>query len=159
MGSSFKLWSKRLTEEDTLSRGQIGQFCHAISAGARGYLMGGAHTNLTEHECSHLMDLFYDRCRELDGGGFKLTPEQTRFGVEWLNNDSKRAESVGVTPFILRRFVGFRFVETVSYSRGVYGHASTVPVYRVLYLDDGRHSIDYSWAPWQRNWAEGNVYV
>ncbi len=149
MGSSFKLWDNRL-DYDLLSRGQIAQFCNAIVAGSLGFLIGGHHTNLTEEECAILVDKFITRCEVLNGGGYRLTEEQTDFGYEWLQAIPKRAESVGVTLDILDTFTGFRFVSwrVISYSTWVC-RAQIIPVYRVLTSNDGL-SVDYSWSPWQQ---------
>jgi hypothetical protein len=149
MGSSFKLWDKRLNG-DLLSKGQITQFCNAVVAGSCGYIIGGHHTNLTGEECIYLVDKFIDRCKTLNGAGYRLTKEQTDFGYEWLRAIPKRAESVGVTRDILDVFTGFRFVdwEVIRYSTWSV-RAQIIPVYRVLTSNDGL-SVDYSWSPWQQ---------
>ncbi len=151
MGSSYKLWHKRLTKGDMLTRGQIIQFKNAIATGAKGFRIGGHNNNLTETECARLMDTFYDRCREIDGGGFKLTQEHTDFGLEWLRKDVKRAESIGVTTDMLDTFEEFRFVGARIVHINDWGYSTTVPIYRVLFE---RGYIDYSWSPWQ-----GKVYA
>lgn len=147
MSSSFKLWEDRLSQQETLSRGQIRQWCNAIVSGANGFRIGGARTNLTHEECAVLMDLFYARCGEIDGGGFKLTQEHTDFGLYWLRDKKARAEECGVTETMLDTFRGFRLVDYVIVSVSDYGYyAAIAPTYRVLY-EGGQ--VDYSWSPWQ----------
>lgn len=150
MGSSHKLWTKRLTEGDLLTRGQIGQYCHAIAAGANGYIIGGARTNLTTDECLDLSVLFLRRVQA--NGGFRLTREQTEFGIDWLDKDRKRALSVGITSDVIDNFREFRFVGTRLVNFTPYGRATFVPIYRVLFGATGH--VDYSWSPWQ-----GKVYA
>lgn len=154
-GSSYRLWNKRL-DGDLLTKGQIQQWCQAIEPGAQGYMIGGAATNLTELDCVDLRAKFHERCGELDGGGYRLTPEHERIGLEWLKSRGNAAK-VGVPAEALRTFYGFRFrggiVARVN-EAGV--RASFVPVYRVLYVvsDNGKNYgrnefADYSWSPWQ----------
>ncbi len=145
MGSSYKLWDKRLRETDLLTRGQIGQYCRSIGAGAGGFEIGGARTNFTHDECVELARLFYDRCRAIDGGGFKLTTEHTEFGIKWLRT-AKRAESVDVTADMLDTFQGFRFTDVRIMDVNSWGWARVVPVYRVL---SRAGTVDYFWSPWQ----------
>ena len=146
MGSSYKLWDERLDGE-VLTRGQIGQWCHAVASGAMGYRIGGHHTNLTEGECADLAMKFQRRCLDLDQGGYQLTKEQTDFGYDWLRTYDKRAQSVGITQEMLDTFSGFRFVDWKCVSVSDYGYwAQIIPIYRVLYQDG---DVDYSWSPWQ----------
>lgn len=143
MGSSFKLWSRRL-EGTTLTRGQILQFCNAIAAGAYGFTIGGHTTNLTPHECALLMEQFGARVE-----GYELTAEHERFGLAWLKANTRRAESLGISQDLLREFKAFRFVDTKIASISDWGpRAHIVPVYRVL--THTGVSVDYSWSPWQR---------
>jgi len=143
MGSSYNLWRKRLTGSDTLTRGQIRQFCNAVVAGSRGGFIGGARTNLTHEECGELETLFDNRVVVL--GGFKLERGHTEFGFEWLTRDPRRALSLGVTPEHLETFEGFRFIRGEVVSNNGW-RALVVPVYRVL---SGAGTIEYWWSPWQ----------
>lgn len=144
MGSSYKLWDKRLRESDTLTRGQIRQFCNAITAGALGYMIGGQRTNLTPDECVSLTQQFYERSQ-----GYKLTRDHEKFGLEWLRTDTKRATSLGVTEQILDDFKEFRFVDTRVVSERNWGaRAHIVPVYRVV--THSGDEVEYSWSPWQQ---------
>jgi hypothetical protein len=141
MGSSYKLWNKRL-DGGVLTRGQITQFCNAIAAGYHGYYIGGHKTNLTPEECRLLGDKF--RARVQAYGGYRLTPDHTEFGIEWLRRYPKRAESVGVTANTVAGFLGFRMVGwRVVRDNGV--RASIIPVYRVI---SRAGNVDYSWSPW-----------
>lgn len=145
MGSSYKLWEKRLRESDTLTRGQIRQFCNAIAAGAYGFIIGGHKTNLTPHESAILMDVFAEKPR-----GYGLTPEHTRFGIQWLKADRDRAARCGVTDRMIDTFLEFRFVDVKIESirdSWVGSRANILPVYRVI---SDAHPVDYSWSPWQQ---------
>lgn len=146
MGSSYKLWEKRLRESDTLTRGQITQFCNAIAAGAYGFIIGGHRTNLTPSECTLLIAQFIEKPR-----GYGLTPEHTRFGLQWLKADPKRARECGVSQKALDTFLEFRFVDVrVDQINDYYmgARATILPVYRVI--SDAPY-VDYSWSPWQQN--------
>lgn len=143
MGSSYKLWDKRLRESDTLTRGQIRQFCNAIASGSYGFEIRGHRTNLTPTECAYLMDTFYER-----KNGYKLIPEHTRFGLEWLKTDPKRALKCGVTDRMIETFKEFRFVGVrVGQISPLGHHAHMLPIYRVI---SDEPYVDYSWSPWQR---------
>jgi hypothetical protein len=144
MGSSFNLWHNRLTTQDTLTRGQIRQFCNAIAAGSYGFEIGGNKTNLTPNECAILMDVFNART-----SGYKLTPEHTRFGIEWLRKDPNRALSLGITQPMLDTFQGFRFVDVRIEDVGTWAsRAIILPEYRVL---SPHGNVDYSWSPWTQS--------
>lgn len=139
--SSYKLWSERL-EGDTLSRGQVTQFCNAIAAGAYGFIIGGHRTNLTAEECSKLMDQFYER-----GEGYKLTSEHSEFGYQWLRDSEKRARACGVSEKALDTFKEFRFVGVKIVGINDFASRATIiPVYRVL---SDEPPVDYSWSAWQ----------
>lgn len=145
MGSSYKLWEKRLRESDTLTRGQIRQFCNAVAAGAYGFIIGGHRTNLTPNECAQLMDTFAEK-----GRGYALTKEHTKFGLEWLKADEKRALSLGITPNMVDTFIEFRFVDVrIEDIRDswVGSRANILPVYRFV---SRAGIVDYYWSPWQQ---------
>lgn len=144
MGSSYKLWEKRLRTSETLTRGQITQFCNAVAAGAYGFMIGGHHTNLTSHECALLMDVFAEKTN-----GYALTPEHTRFGIQWLRSDPKRAEECGIGQRVLDTFLEFRFVDVKVDRISDWGPRATIlPVYRVI---SDAPWVDYSWSPWQKS--------
>lgn len=150
--SSYKLWDKRL-DGDTLTRGEIGQFCNAVAAGALGYEIGGARTKFTPEECTILFDKFTRRLGELPGGGYALTSEHTAFGLSWLRNNPRLARGVGIgdetLAEILQGFRAFRFV-------GVKVRRSIAPIWRVFYVADQRvQTVDYWASPWQQS-AYGN---
>lgn len=148
-GSSYRLWHKRL-QGDTLTKGQITQFCNSIAAGYHGYYIGGHPTNLTPEDCRDLGDQFRTRVRAY--GGYKLTPEHTQFGIDWLRKDPKRALSVGVTSDMLDTFQEFQFMGWEIAHINAFGvRANITPIYRVI-AEDGE--TDYSWSPWQ-----GRVYA
>lgn len=159
-GSSFRLWNARL-DGDTLTRGQIRQFCNAIAPGYHGYYIGGNRTNLTPEDCRDLARKFSAHVHAY--GGYKLEPEHTQFGLDWLRKDPKRAESLGITADMLDTFQGFRFVGwRIVRVNGLGLRALIVPIYRVLYgigissgNRPGKHSHDYFWSPWTQRAYEG----
>lgn len=149
--SSFKLWDKRL-DGDTLTRGQIRQFCHAVAAGGLGYEIGGAHTNLTPEETKILLSKFTRRLGELPGGGYKLTSEHSQFGLSWLRDNPRLARGAGIgeelLAEILATFSHFLFVGTVISHEGG-GRVNILPVWRIFY-GEGGEEIDYWASPWQQ---------
>lgn len=151
-GSSFKLWNRRL-DGDTLTRGQILQFCHSIAAGGMGYEIGGAKTNLTHDEASNLLAKFERRLD--DNGGYRLTADHQAFGLNWLRDNPKLARAAGVPVEAVEGFLEFRWVDYVIVNENWYngrGYVSIIPVWRVFYSPPDSNEIktvDYSRADWR----------
>jgi hypothetical protein len=154
--SSYKLWEKRL-RGDTLTRGQIRQFCNAIAAGGLGYEIGGQRTKFTPEETATLLSMFTGRLSEIEGGGYKLTAEHTEFGLAWLRDNPRLAERAGIKretlTEILATFREFRFVwvHEARRSMGSYREATIVPVWRIFYGEEEVKTVDYWAVPWQQD--------
>ena len=154
-----RVWTNRLTEADTFTRGHIRQWCNSIvplSVWGRG---GGFRSNMTPNEALELVRLFKRQVSE--HGGYRLTNEHDRYGREWLRKhlrDIERRDGAnGVVPHdftidAMEPRDTFRFVGWEGAAYGArFSVNAFVPVYAVRYVTPNGHDRRwrYWWTPWQ----------
>ena len=141
-----KVWHERVAPGSVLRESLILQFCHAVMPLAFGEPAGGHHTALTEGEAASIAEAAEWMFRM---GGYTLTVEHTKKGLDWLQNNRRLAYKADITDQMIDGFLYFRWVGT----HGVYGgwRTSWLPIWEINYLDeDGdRKTHEYWWGAWQ----------
>jgi hypothetical protein len=137
----YRTWCDRI-DSGTFTKGECGQWAHAVLPIMNGERGGGFRTNLTQVEAITLAD----RLRR--HWGVDLTAEHTEQGLAWLERFASKR--LPMLPSDWRaRFRAFRYMGTGErYDNGY------VPIWRIV-LDTGEVGEVELWDYYANSWQSG----